>query len=77
MPGPGEGFLALSKFQTPEGAIRLASPSTLEQYAQNLYTALRSADQQGLKKISVLIPDGQGLARAIRDRLKRASNAHE
>jgi L-threonylcarbamoyladenylate synthase len=74
---PGEGFLALSKFQTPVGAIRLASPESLEQYARDLYMALRSADQQGLKKISVLMPEGQGLAEAIRDRLFRASNLGE
>ena len=71
--GPGEGFLALSTFQTPEGAIRLASPISLEQYARDLYSALRSADQQGLVKITVLVPEGPGLAAAIRDRLTKAS----
>jgi L-threonylcarbamoyladenylate synthase len=70
---PGEGFLALSRFQTPIGAIRLASPSTLEQYARDLYLALRSADQQGLKKVAVLVPEGNGLAEAIRDRLTKAA----
>jgi L-threonylcarbamoyladenylate synthase len=70
---PGEGFLALSKFQTPEGAIRLASPGSLEQYARDLYSALRSADQQGLKKVAVLVPEGVGLAEAIRDRLTKAA----
>jgi L-threonylcarbamoyladenylate synthase len=71
---PGEGFLALSEFQTPTGAIRLASPNTLEQYARDLYSALRSADQQGLKKVAVLVPEGFGLAAAIRDRLTKAAN---
>jgi L-threonylcarbamoyladenylate synthase len=71
--GPGEGFLALSKFKTPKGAIRLASPSSLEQYARDLYSAFRSADHQGLEKIAVLVPDGPGLAEAIRDRLIKAS----
>jgi len=70
---PGEGFLALSKFQTPEGAIRLASPISLEQFARELYSALRSADRQGLEKIAVLVPEGSGLAEAIRDRLTKAS----
>jgi L-threonylcarbamoyladenylate synthase len=74
---PGEGFLALSKFQTPKGAIRLASPISVEQYARDLYFALRYADHLDLKKISVLTPEGHGLATAIRDRLKRASNTHE
>jgi L-threonylcarbamoyladenylate synthase len=70
---PGEGFLALSKFQTPVGAIRLASPGSLDQYARDLYSALRSADQQGLKKIAVFLPEGTGLAEAIRDRLTKAA----
>lgn len=70
---PGEGFLALSQFQTPAGAIRLASPSTLEQYARDLYSALRSADQQGLAKIAVQLPEGFGIAEAIRDRLTKAA----
>jgi L-threonylcarbamoyladenylate synthase len=70
---PGEGFLALSKFQTPVGAIRLASPSSLEQYARDLYSALRSADHQGLIKVAVLVPEGPGLAEAIRDRLTKAA----
>ena len=70
---PGEGFLALSKFQTPAGAIRLASPTSVEQFARDLYSALRSADQQGLKKVAVLVPEGNGLAEAIRDRLTKAA----
>jgi len=69
----GEGFLALSKFQTPAGAIRLSSPSSVEQFARDLYFALRSADQQGLKKVAVIVPEGDGLARAIRDRLTKAA----
>ena len=70
---PGEGFLALSKFQTPAGVIRLASPISVEQFARDLYSALRSADQQGLKKVAVLVPEGNGLAEAIRDRLTKAA----
>jgi L-threonylcarbamoyladenylate synthase len=73
IPKPGEGFLALSKFQTPAGAIRLASPITLEQYARNLYSALRYADQQGLAKVVVQLPEGPGIAEAIRDRLTKAA----
>jgi L-threonylcarbamoyladenylate synthase len=70
---PGEGFFALSKFQTPTGAIRLASPVNLEQYARDLYSALRSADKQGIKTIAILVPDGPGIAEAIRDRLTKAA----
>ena len=70
---PGEGFLALSKFQTPVGAFRLASPVSLEQYARELYSALRFADQQGIKKVAILAPEGDGLAEAIRDRITKAA----
>ena len=73
----GEGFLALSSIPTPKGAIRLASPSTVDEYARTLYSALRSADAQGLERIAVIPPEGNGLALAIRDRLLRASRGRE
>lgn len=69
----GEGFIALSFIPTPKGAIRLASPSTTIEYARVLYAALRSADAQGIEKIAVIPPEGEGLALAIQDRLLRAS----
>jgi L-threonylcarbamoyladenylate synthase len=69
----GEGFLAMSDIPTPIGAIRLASPENIKQYANQLYSALRAADNIGIETISVLVPDGSGLAEAIRDRLTKAS----
>jgi L-threonylcarbamoyladenylate synthase len=74
IPEPGDGFLALSKYETPKGVIRLACPNTIKQYARDLYSALRIADQKGIVKIVVILPTGSGLATAIRDRLKKASN---
>jgi L-threonylcarbamoyladenylate synthase len=71
---PGEGLIALSTFQTPIGVIRLAAPNNVEQFARDLYSALRSADLQGLTRISVQVPEGPSLALAIRDRVRRASN---
>ncbi len=73
----GEGFIALSSIPTPKGATRLASPSTVEEYARVLYSSLRAADTQGLKKVVVIPPDGGGLALAIRDRLLRASRGRK
>ena len=70
---PEDGFFAMAEIQTPIGAIRLGSPATIEEYAKNLYSALRLADQKGLKRISVIQPSGDGLAIAIRDRLSKAA----
>jgi L-threonylcarbamoyladenylate synthase len=70
---PEDGFFAMAEIQTPMGAIRLGSPATIEEYAKNLYSILRLADQKGLKRISVIQPSGDGLAIAIRDRLSKAA----
>ena len=69
----GDGFLAMSHIPTPKGAIRLASPTNIEQYAQILYGTFRSGDRQSLRRIVVVPPEGAGLAVAIRDRLKKAA----
>jgi L-threonylcarbamoyladenylate synthase len=71
---PGDGFIALAEVATPIGAIRLASPASIEDYARDLYKALRLGDQYGLNKISVIEPEGAGLAVAIRDRLGKAAS---
>jgi L-threonylcarbamoyladenylate synthase len=70
---PADGFFAMAEIRTPTGAIRLGSPVTIEEYAKNLYSVLRLADQKGLKRISVIQPSGDGLAKAIRDRLSKAA----
>ncbi len=70
---PGDGFIALDQILTPIGSIRLASPASIEDYARDLYGALRMGDQLGLNKIYVVEPEGPGLAIAIRDRLGKAS----
>lgn len=69
----GVGFLALKKFPTPDGAIRLAAPGDDEEYARVLYDALREGDRKNLPAIYVVPPSGNGVAVAIRDRLNRAS----
>ena len=69
----GEGFIALSEIPTPAGAIRLASPKTIEDYGRELYSALRNGDTQDIRVINVIPPEGDGLAAAIRDRIMRAS----
>jgi L-threonylcarbamoyladenylate synthase len=73
-PQSGEGFIAMDSIETPPGAIRLSAPSSIEGFARDIYSALRFADAQGLTKVCVIQPEGDGLAAAIRDRLKRAAN---
>ena len=72
-PVVGEGLIAMADHQTPKGVIRLAAPKDIEQYARQLYAALRLGDEKGLSKIVVLEPAGDGLAIAIRDRLRKAT----
>ena len=73
-PIAGQGFIALVDVPTPEGVIRLASPKDDEEFARVLYTSLRAADEQSLTHIVVTQPQGDGIAIAIRDRLKRSAN---
>ena len=70
---PGDGFIGMESTKTPEGAIRLGSPSDVTQFARDLYIALRLSDQKGLKRVVVETPKGSGLAEAIRDRVSKAS----
>lgn len=70
---PGDGLIAPDQIPTPNGVIRLAAPSSIEEYARVLYQALRAADKRGLKAVVVLQPGGDGLAAAIRDRLQRSA----
>jgi L-threonylcarbamoyladenylate synthase len=70
---PGDGLIAPDQIPTPDGVIRLASPSSIEGYARDLYAALRLADTKNLDVVVVLQPGGDGLAEAIRDRLARSA----
>jgi L-threonylcarbamoyladenylate synthase len=65
--------LALENIPTPIGATRLATPATIEEFAMELYGALRSGDQKGIKRIVVISPEGDGIAVGIRDRLSKAA----
>lgn len=69
----GAGLIAMSDVETPQDVIRLAAPKSLEEYARVLYSALREADKQGLSVVNVVMPAGDGLAVAIRDRITRAA----
>jgi L-threonylcarbamoyladenylate synthase len=73
-PVSGQGLIALSSRETPVGVTRLAAPKNIDEFARDLYTALRKADELGLQEVVVEQPQGDGIAIAIRDRLLRASN---
>ena len=68
----GDGFIAMANIATPNDTIRLAAPKTVEEFANQLYQALRLGDQKKLAKIVVIQPAGEGISVAIRDRLLKA-----
>ena len=72
-PVAGQGFIAPSRRVTPTGVTRLAAPKNADEFARDLYTALRKADELGLQEVVVEQPLGDGIAIAIRDRLSRAA----
>ena len=72
-PVAGQGFIAASRRVTPTGVTRLAAPKNADEFARDLYTALRKADELGLQEVVVEQPIGDGIAIAIRDRLSRAA----
>jgi L-threonylcarbamoyladenylate synthase len=73
IPVAGQGFIASSRRVTPIGVTRLAAPKNTDEFARDLYTALRKADDLGLQEVVVEQPQGDGIAIAIRDRLSRAA----
>lgn len=73
VPVAGQGFIAPSRRVTPKGVTRLAAPKNADEFARDLYTALRKADDLGLQEVVVEQPQGKGIAVAIRDRLLRAA----
>jgi L-threonylcarbamoyladenylate synthase len=73
-PVAGQGFIAMADVAAADGVVRLAAPQTHDEFARVLYSALRAADEQGLETVVVHQPQGDGIAIAIRDRLKRAAH---
>ena len=72
-PVAGQGYIAASRRVTPTGVTRLAAPKNSQEFARDLYSALRKADELGLAEVVVEQPQGDGIEIAIRDRLIRAS----
>jgi hypothetical protein len=70
------GLVAPSEVATPDGWARLATPVTAEEYARDLYAALRRSDELELAVVVAVLPDPDAgpLALAVRDRLARAAH---
>ena len=72
-PAAGQGFIAMADIVSDPAVVRLAAPKTHEEFARILYATLRSADEIGLATVVVAQPMGDGIAVAIRDRLRRSA----
>lgn len=72
-PSQADGLIAMKSVSTPEGVTRLSAPADLDEFARDLYAAFLKADELGLARICVVEPEGEGLAIAIRDRIRRAA----
>jgi L-threonylcarbamoyladenylate synthase len=72
-PNFGDAFLALAEVDTPDGAIRIASPDSDLAFARLLYSSFREADRRGFQRLVIIPPMGDGLSLAIKERLEKAS----
>ena len=73
-PSNTAGVIALTSVNVPKGFVELSRPSSDTQYAFELYSALRAADEQELRDVYIVPPTDEELAEAINDRLKRAAH---
>jgi hypothetical protein len=64
----------MSEIDTPQNVVRLSSPKNFEEFASQLYSSFRKADQLNLKRIVVILSEQNEIADAIRDRVFKASN---
>ena len=73
IPRYGQAFMALSDVPTPEGVRRISSPIDIAEFARNLYSVMRKADDLGYSELVVQLPEGQGIEIALLDRLNKAA----
>ena len=59
--------------ERPETVVTLATVSTVEHYAQVLYSALRKADDLGVDVVLAVSPPLDGIGAAVADRLHRGA----
>jgi L-threonylcarbamoyladenylate synthase len=68
------GYIGFGGIEIPSDVKVLLAAKNIEDYAANLYQALRAGDQANLSTIYAVLPDGDDLAIAVRDRLTRAAH---
>ena len=57
-----------------DSVVTLATVRSVEQYARELYSALRKADECGVDLVVAVIPPLEGVGVAVADRLRRAAS---
>ena len=67
------GLLALAEIPTPPGIVRVAAPTSVDEYARVLYAVLREADALALTRVVAVPPSPEGVGAAVVDRLRRAA----
>ena len=72
-PNAGDGYIGLKSNPVPKGVVILSLPKDSEEFAENLYESFHLADELGLKRIFVAIPETGKLVDAIKDRVTRAA----
>ena len=72
-PGPGDDPGGPSADHS-DSVVTLATVSTAEEYAHELYSALRKADECGVDLILAVTPPLDGVGIAVADRLRRAAS---
>jgi L-threonylcarbamoyladenylate synthase len=73
-PEVGDGLIALQEFETPNNVVRLAAPKSLEEFAKQLYSAMRLGDELKVLRIIIIQPKNVQIGTAIRDRISKAAN---
>jgi len=70
---PHSGLIALADIPTPAGVTRLASSHDANDFASQLYDAMRTGDELNLQHIYVVLPSLTGIGIAIADRVAKAA----
>ena len=69
-----QGFIAMADMATSDGVVRTTAPKSDYEFARILSAALRAAEDQRSQTGVVTQPAGVGIAIAIRNQIKRATN---